>query len=92
MIHVPIITLHIMRAYKRKTGDGLTSLDETNTAVKEVLQQGKKCRTVTKAHVISEATLRRYCDTADYCWPIHTLPYLYILWHYILVYEHILCS
>ena len=50
-----------MRAYKRKTGDGLTSLDEMNTAVKEVLLQGKKCRTVTKAHAISEATIRRYC-------------------------------
>ena len=57
-----------MRAYKRKTGDGLTSLDEMNTAVKEVLLlaalvvlQGKKCRTVAKAHAISEATLRRYC-------------------------------
>ena len=50
-----------MRAYKRKTGDGLTSLDEMNTAVKEVLLQGQKCRTVAKAHAISEATLRRYC-------------------------------
>ena len=50
-----------MRAYKRKTGDGLTSLDEMNTAVKEVLLQWKKCRTVTKAHAISEATIRRYC-------------------------------
>ena len=50
-----------MRAYKRKTVDGLTSLDEMNTAVKEVLLQGKKCRTVAKAHATSEATLRRYC-------------------------------
>ena len=32
-----------------------------NTAVKEVLLQGKKCRTVAKAHAISEATLRRHC-------------------------------
>ena len=53
--------MQIIRAYKRKTGDGLTSLDEMNTAVKEVLLQGKKCRTVAKAHAISEATLRRYC-------------------------------
>ena len=50
-----------MRAYRRKTGDGLTSFDEMNTAVKEVLLQGKKCRTVAKAHAISEGTLRRYC-------------------------------
>ncbi len=60
--------MQITRAYKRKTVDGLTSLDEMNTAVKEVLLlaalvvlQGKKCRTVAKAHAISEATLRRYC-------------------------------
>ena len=66
-IHVPIIMLQIMRAYnKRKTGDGLTSLDEMNTAVKEVLLEGKKCRTVAKAHAISEATLRRYCPKVQY--------------------------
>ena len=60
IIHVLIITLQITRAYKRKSGDGITSIDEMNTAVKEVLLRGKKCRTVAKAHAISEATLRRY--------------------------------
>ena len=49
-----------MRTYKRTTSDGVTSLSNMNAAVTEVLVEGKKCRTVAKAHNVSESTLRRY--------------------------------
>ena len=45
-----------MRTYKRKTDRGLTSLDNMNAAVKEVLDEGKKYHAVVKARIISDAT------------------------------------
>lgn len=51
-----------MRTYKRKSNRGRTSSDSMNAAIKEVMEEGKKCRAVAKASNISEATLRRYCS------------------------------
>ena len=51
-----------LSSYKRKSNRGLTSLDNMNAAVKEVLDEGRKCHAVATTRNISEATLRRHCS------------------------------
>ena len=64
-----------MRTYKRKSNRGLTSLDNMNAAVKEVLDEGRKCRAVATTRNISEATLRRYCSKVRTGGTVETVGY-----------------
>ena len=64
-----------MRTYKRKSNRGLTSLDNMNAAVKEVLDEGRKCHAVATTRNISEATLRRYCSKVRTCGTVETVGY-----------------
>ena len=64
-----------MRTYKRKSNRGLTSLDNMNAAVKEVLDEGRKCHAVATTRNISEATLRRYCSTVRTGGTVETVGY-----------------
>ena len=47
-----------MRTYKRKSNRGLTSLDNMNAAVKEVLDEGRKCHAVPQ----QETSTKLRCD------------------------------
>ena len=64
-----------MRTYKRKSNRGLTSLDNMNAAVKEVLDEGRKCHAVATTRNISEATLRRYCSKVRTGGTVETVGY-----------------
>ena len=64
-----------MRTYKRKSNRGLTSLDNMNAAVKEVLDEGRKCHAVATTRNISEATLRRYCSKVRTGGKVETVGY-----------------
>ena len=64
-----------MRTYKRKSNRGFTSLDNMNAAVKEVLDEGRKCHAVATTRNISEATLRRYCSKVRTGGTVETVGY-----------------
>ena len=64
-----------MRTYKRKSNRGLMSLDNMNAAVKEVLDEGRKCHAVATTRNISEATLRRYCSKVRTGGTVETVGY-----------------
>ena len=64
-----------MRTYKRKSNRGLTSLDNMNAAVKEVLDESRKCHAVATTRDISEATLRRYCSKVRTGGTVETVGY-----------------
>ena len=64
-----------MRTYKIKSNRGLTSLDNMNAAVKEVLDDGRKCHAVATTRNISEATLRRYCSKVRTGGTVETVGY-----------------
>ena len=64
-----------MRTYKRKSNRGITSLDNMNAAVKEVLDEGRKCHAVATTRNISEATLRRYCSKVRTGGTVETVGY-----------------
>ena len=64
-----------MRTYKRKSNRGLTSLDNMNAAVKEVLDEGRKCHAVATTRNISQATLRRYCSKVRTGGTVETVGY-----------------
>ena len=64
-----------MRTYKRKSNRDLTSLDNMNAAVKEVLDEGRKCHAVATTRNISEATLRRYCSKVRTGGTVETVGY-----------------
>ena len=64
-----------MRTYKRKSNRGLTPLDNMNAAVREVLDEGRKCHAVATTRNISEATLRRYCSKVRTGGTVETVGY-----------------
>ena len=62
-----------MRTYKRKSNRGV--IDNMNAAVKEVLDEGRKCHAVATTRNISEATLRRYCSKVRTGGTVETVGY-----------------